>query len=97
MSSKNDLSVLLQSWQPKIKHRDDLRRGVWARIESVETRKPTLPSQLFSWLQLLASPRLAVVAVTLSLFGGVIIGGLQAHSTQEERYLLSLNPFSSHH
>ena len=66
--------------------------SVWSRIEAAETRKGAGLSTLFSWVQLLAIPRIAVTTAALALFGGVLIGGVQAHSAREERYLFALKP-----
>lgn len=95
MSSENDLSSLLQEWQPDPETGSGFNRGVWSRIEAAESRRQNGLLSIFSWVGLLARPRIATAAVTVALFGGVLIGGLQARSSQEERYLLSLKPFAA--
>jgi hypothetical protein len=35
---------------------------------------------------------MATATIALALFGGIMIGGLQARSSAEERYLISLKP-----
>jgi hypothetical protein len=95
MSSDNELSTLLQGWQPDLESGSGFNRGVWSRIEVAESRWQGGLSSLFSWVGLLARPRIATAAVAVALFGGVLIGGLQARSDQEERYLLSLKPFAA--
>jgi hypothetical protein len=95
MSSQKDLSSLLQGWQPGLEPGSGFNRGVWSRIEAAESCRQSGLSSIFSWVGLLARPRIATAAVAVALFGGVLIGGLQAHSSQEERYLLSLKPFAA--
>lgn len=94
MSADNDLSTLLQGWQPELEPGSGFNRGVWSRIEAAQSRRQNEFASIFSWVGLLASPRIASSAVAVALFGGVLIGGLQARSSQEERYLLSLKPFA---
>jgi hypothetical protein len=88
----NDLSTLLQGWCADVEPGTGFHRSVWSRIEAAEARGGTGLSQLFSWVQLLAVPRIAVATAAIALFGGVLIGGVQARSAQEERYLLALKP-----
>ena len=33
--------------------------------------------------------------MAVALFGGILIGGVQARSSQEDRYLRSLQPFAA--
>lgn len=95
MSSENDLSSLLRGWQPHLEPGFGFNRGVWSKIEAAESRRQNGLLSMVSWVGLLARPRIATVAVAVALFGGVLIGGLQARSSQEERYLLSLKPFAA--
>jgi hypothetical protein len=88
----NDLSSLLQGWRADVEPDTGFYRSVWARIEAAESRKGAGLSTLFSWVQLLAIPRIAVTTAAIALFGGILIGGAQARSAQEGRYLLSLKP-----
>jgi hypothetical protein len=88
----NDLSSLLQGWRADVEPDTGFHRSVWARIEAAESRKGAGLSTLFSWVQLLAIPRIAVTTAAIALFGGILIGGAQARSAQEGRYLLSLKP-----
>jgi hypothetical protein len=88
----NDLSSLLQEWQADVEPGAGFHRSVWSRIEAAESRKGAGLARLFSWVQAFANPRIAVTAATLALFGGILIGGAHARSTQEGRYLLSLKP-----
>jgi hypothetical protein len=87
-SPDNDLSSLLQGWSPRVEPGTGFRRAVWSRIASTEQGL----AALFSWLTVLASPRIATATIALALFGGIMIGGLQARSSAEERYLISLKP-----
>jgi hypothetical protein len=41
----------------------------------------------------LAVPRFAAATLAVALFGGILIGGVQARSAQEDRYLQSQNPY----
>jgi hypothetical protein len=95
MSSHGDLSALLQGWQPDLKSPSRFNRSVWARIESGAAGKGAILSTLFFWVRFLEAPRFAGAAVAIALFGGILLGGLQARSAQEERYLLSQNPYSA--
>ena len=97
MTSQDDLSALLQSWQPDIEPPSGFNRGVWSRIEASQPRYTEILSDLFSWIHSMGHPRVAVAAAAIALFGGVLIGGVQARSSLEERYLVSLNPLTSHH
>jgi hypothetical protein len=94
-SHSDDLSGVLQSWQPRLVEDSGFDRNVWSRIEAAENRRqPALRDFLsfFGWLQQLTRPRVAVTAAMFALFGGILLGGLQARTSQEERYLRSLNP-----
>jgi hypothetical protein len=88
----NDLSSLLQGWRADVEPDTGFHRSVWSRIEAAESRRVSGVSILFSWAQLLAIPRIAVTTAAIALLGGILIGGAQARSAQEERYLLSLKP-----
>lgn len=90
------LSDLLTESLPGIEPNRAFNRRVWSRIEALESPGSGGWDSLFSWLQLMARPRLAAAAVAIALFGGVMIGGLQAQGSQEQRYLRSLNPYASH-
>lgn len=94
MSDDHELSALLQNWTPKVEPGSGFNRSVWTRIEAAESRKSSL-EPLFSWIQDLATPRIAAACMAVALFGGILIGGLQANSALEEQYLLSLKPFSA--
>lgn len=96
MTTDNELSELLQSWNTAADAGGDFKRSVWARIGSAESTE-SIPRNLFlslgDWIQSFAHPRIAIPAVAIALFGGALIGGLQARSAQEEKYLLSVNPY----
>lgn len=94
MSNDHELSALLQNWTPKVEPGSGFNRSVWMRIEAAESRKSSL-EPLFSWIQGLATPRIAATCVVSALFGGILLGGLQARSTHEEQYLQSLRPFAA--
>lgn len=94
MTSDNDLSLLLREWQTSPEPGSGFNRAVWSRIEAAERLRQNGPLSIFSWVGLLARPRIATAAVAVALFGGFLIGGLQARGSQEERYLLSLKPFA---
>ena len=92
----NELSELLQSWKFENESDGDFNRQVWLRIESREGgswERGDLIAACGSWLQALARPRLAFSAATIAIFIGILVGGLQARSIQEEQYLLSVNPY----
>ena len=94
MSADHELSALLQQWSSGADAGPGFNRSVWARIEAAESRRAAaLP--LFSWIRNLATPRLAATCMVVSLFGGMLIGGLQARSSQEVRYLQSLQPLAA--
>lgn len=90
--SDSDLSSLLQGWRADMEPGSGFNRSVWSRIETAESRKGDGIASLFSWIQQLASPRIALTTAAIALFGGVLLGGIQARTAQEERYLLSLKP-----
>jgi hypothetical protein len=92
MHPENDLSTLLQGWKSDVETGSGFNRSVWSRIEAAESRKGVGLSTIFSWVQLLTLPRFAVTTAAIALFGGILIGGVQARSSQEDRYLLSLKP-----
>jgi len=94
MNPKNELTDLLQEWTPHTEPGSGFNRSVWARIEAAES-SGAMGSSFFSWLQRLAVPRIAAACVAAALFGGILVGGMQARSSEEERYLLSLKPFAS--
>ena len=94
--SQDALSGLLQSWKPEVNTPSAFNHRVWSRIEISQDRTPSLLSSVFSWIQSMAQPRIAIAAAAVALFGGMLIGGVQARSSQEERYLISLNPYIAH-
>jgi len=99
MKPTDNLSALLQSWQPDIEPSSGFNRGVWSRIEASQTRYTESLYGLFGpfhWVRSMARPRIAIAAATIALFGGLMIGGVQARSSQEEHYLASLNPLTAH-
>jgi hypothetical protein len=92
MSIDKELSRLIRSWDPSLEPSVGFNRSVWSKIEASESRSK---EGLFSWVQGFATPRLAATCVALALFGGILIGGVQARSSQEDRYLRSLQPFAA--
>lgn len=92
MHPENNLSSLLQGWQHDVEPDSGFNRSVWSRIEAAESRKSDGIARLFSWIQQLANPRITLTTAAIALFGGVLLGGIQARTAQEERYLLSLKP-----
>jgi len=94
MRADSELSDLLQNWSPKAEPGSGFNRSVWSRIETLESRKSSF-EPLFSWIQGLATPRIAATCMAVALFGGILLGGLQARSSQEEQYLHSLRPFAA--
>jgi hypothetical protein len=96
MNSTDNLSNLLQSWQPEVADSRDFNRAVWMRLESEENRKGVTAAAIFSWIQLFARPRIAITAASIALFCGIFLGTLEARSTGEDRYLQSLNPYTLH-
>lgn len=94
MNPENTLSALLQNWNPLLEPDADFNRAVWARIKKSEIRRTNGFASLFSWIQLMSHPRIAIAAAAIALFSGVLIGNFQAQSSQEKLYLLSLNPYA---
>lgn len=94
MKPGNDLPDLLQCWNPPCVPDAGFNRGVWSRIEAAESRRNTGLADLVAWVRLLARPRVAVTAAMVALFGGSLLGSLQARTGQEARYLHSLNPYA---
>ena len=95
MKNQSDLSEVLQTWNPQQAMDSSFNRHVWLRIEAQENMKISVADVVSGWLQFLMLPKPAVAAVAFAILSGVLIGGIQAHSTQEARYMASLNPFSS--
>lgn len=95
MNAPDNLSTLLQGWQPDAADTHDFNRGVWSRLEAAESRQTPGLEALFSWVSLFARPRIAVASVAIALFGGVFLGTLQARSFGEDQYLRSLNPYAA--
>ena len=92
-SRRDDLSGLLQSWKSAAEPDSDFNRSVWRRVGEAESRNGLFFAPFILWFQELARPRIAVSAAAIALFGGVLLGGLQARSAAEEQYLQSLNPY----
>ena len=93
MNAHDDLSSLLQSWQPEAVETRDFNRGVWMRLETSES--PNGVNAFFNWIALFSRPRIAVAAVAIAIFGGAFLGSFQARSAGEDQYLRSLNPYSA--
>ena len=94
MNPEKQLSDLLQEWTPNAEPGSGFNRSVWARIEAAES-SGAMGLSFFSWFQRLAVPRIAVTCVAAALFGGILVGGMHARSSEEERYLLSIKPYAS--
>jgi hypothetical protein len=92
---QRDLSSLLREWQPAIEPTPGFNRNVWAKIQASEGRPRGFLSFLIPAVHRLAGPRIAMAAIALALFGGVLIGGLEARSSNQERYLSSLKLFAT--
>ena len=93
MNTDGDLSALLQGWQPGLKTESGFNRSVWSRIEARQTKEGAGLFPLFSWVERLAVPRFAAATLAVALFGGILIGGVQARSAQQDRYLQAQNPY----
>lgn len=93
MSSNDDLSRLLRSWQPDTDPGSGFNRAVWARIADTEARRWRGWESFLEWAGLFARPRIAITAAMAALFVGVFAGTLQARAEGQERYLRSLNPY----
>ena len=93
MNTRDDLSRLLQSWQPEAVEIRDFNRGVWMRLEEAEISNES--GAFFSWIALFSRPRIAVAAVAIAIFCGAFLGSFQARSAGEDQYLRSLNPYSA--
>lgn len=91
-SPDQDLSDLLQGWSPRVEPGMEFRRSVWARIASEDREADSFYQTFLGWIPMLCRPRVATATIAAALLGGILIGGLQARSAAEERYLLSLNP-----
>ena len=87
---KDELSDLLNSWQPPVPESSDFRRGVWAKIEA-------LPSSA-GWLALLlaaiARPRTAMALAAFAVVVGGLSGGYLSRELQQDAYLRSVNPYA---
>jgi len=95
-SADNELSKLLENWDPNAELDVNFNRQVWIRLEGrvgSSWEVDALLALLERWLRVLARPRLAFAATTIAIFIGILVGGLQARSMQKEQYLLSVNPY----
>ena len=96
MNPSDNLSHLLQGWQPEMTAPPNFDHSVWSRLEAAEARKGFLSAGISEFFSFFARPSVAASAAMIALFAGLFLGGIQARSTQEEHYLQSLNPFGYH-
>jgi hypothetical protein len=94
MPDDKDLSALLREWQPTPEPGPAFNRGVWSKIEAAELRRSPFERVLL-WLELFESPRVATMALTVALLGGVVLGRFHARASHQERYLDSLKLFAA--
>jgi hypothetical protein len=85
------LNRLLQEWTPGTLAPDELRSGVWRRIEA------TPETGLRLWMQrigaVLDRPALASAVVGMALVAGVGIGAQLSSAAQMQEYVRSLSPY----
>lgn len=92
---KDDLSKLLENWEPSVPEPADFRENVWRRIEVAETpRRSLFRSWYENVLILLSMPRIAVAMAILAVFAGIAVGSGAAHSDNATAYLRSVNPYA---
>ena len=84
-SADNELSKLLENWDPNAELDVNFNRQVWIRLEGrvgSSWEVDALLALLERWLRVLARPRLAFAATTIAIFIGILVGWLQARSMQ---------------
>lgn len=89
--SDDDLSKLLQTWNPPASVSEGFRRNVWARIETSQENSGNWWQQA---IDLLARPRVATMALFAVLLAGSLIGSSVASAREEASYLQSVNPYA---
>ncbi len=89
--SDDDLSKLLQTWNPPASVSEGFRRNVWARIETSQVNPGNWWQQA---IDLLTRPGMAVMAVIAILLAGSLIGSSVASVREETSYLQSVNPYA---
>jgi hypothetical protein len=87
---KDELSDLLNTWQPPIPEPPDFRRGVWSKIETL----PLPRGWLTVLLAAIARPRTAVRLLAVAAIVGGLAGGYLSRDLQEDAYLRSVNPYA---
>lgn len=89
---KDDLNLLLRSWQPEVAEPPNFRRNVWQGIERLSSgQEETWLAGLFG---LLARPRIALSAIALAVAIGSIVGLEISSENQTSAYLRSVNPYA---
>jgi hypothetical protein len=99
-----DLDRLLRTWTAPEVPADSFRRGVWQRIEHLETAAPSLWQR---WLDALLRPRIAVAGFAAVVIAGTAAGSLHASARLQHAsftasdaaaaYVQSINPLEPAH
>jgi hypothetical protein len=100
----SDLDRLLRTWTAPEVPADAFRRGVWQRIEHLESAAPPLWQR---WLDALLRPRIAVAGFSAFVLAGTAAGMLHASvriksatfaaSDAAAAYVQSINPLDPVH
>ena len=88
---RDDLSELLNAWQPATPEPADFRRGVWTRIEATTPA----PGWLEQWIAQLARPRFAMIFAAIAVILGGATGNWIASSSASIDYLRTINPYAA--
>lgn len=89
---KNDITSLLQSWDPGVPASPAFRQRVWARIESGAARRSVFSLMIERICSVIPRPVFGVSVLAAALFGGIWVGSLTAPDGRQE-YLRSVNPY----
>lgn len=88
---KDDLTILLNAWQPEVPEPVGFKRGVWQRIAA--SRANVSPGLLESFFALIARPRMAVALAAMAIVAGGVAGNSIAGAYEADAYLRSVNPY----
>ncbi len=87
----DSLDQILNGWEAAPTPVDEICRGVWRRIERLESRSKAMPTGYLDRLAM--RPAFASCVLMLAIIAGGLIGSMASSSAHTESYLQSLSPF----